>query len=93
MRVYIPQKEDAGVIVGAYPSTDSNYQGVVIELKGHTSAIGACGVTIEMTAHQAICLAIDLIHKANKHADDLHSSTSNALTRLTKKYGRLKNVG
>jgi hypothetical protein len=91
MKVYIPQKQDAGVIIGAHPSYSSTYQNICIEIKGHTKAIGACGVTIEMTPYQAICMAIELIHKANKHADDIHSNTANALKRLTKKYGRVKN--
>ncbi len=85
MRVFVPQAFD-GIIIGAHPKTTSTYATVNIEFKGHSHSRGACGATVEMSPHQAICLAVELIHKANKSADDLKAGTRNTLKRLSRKY-------
>lgn len=85
MRVFIPQSSDLGIINGAHPKVESVYAGVRVEFRGHAKS-QACGVTIEMTAQQALALAVDLIHKANKHGADLQKHSVASLKRLSKKY-------
>lgn len=87
MRVFIPQSSDLGIINGAHPKVESVYAGVWVEFRGHAKS-QACGVTIEMTAHQALAFAVDLIHKANKHGADLQKHSAASLKRLSKKYAK-----
>jgi hypothetical protein len=87
MRVFIPQSSDLGIINGAHPKVESVYAGVRVEFIGHAKS-KACGVMIEMTAHQALSLAVDLIHKANKHGADLQKHSAASLKRLSKKYAK-----
>lgn len=85
MRVFVPQAFD-GIIIGAHPQTTTTFDNVCVEFKGHSKSRGACSATVEMSPHQAICLAVELIHKANKNADDLKAGTRNTLRRLSRKY-------
>lgn len=85
MRVFVPQAFD-GIIVGAHPKTTATYETINIEFKGHSKDRGACAATVEMSPFQAVCLAVELIHKANKSADSLKADTRNTLKRLSRKY-------
>jgi len=85
MRVFVPQQFD-GIINGAYPKTTVLYDTVNIELRGHAHGRGACGVTIEMTPHNALTLAIELIHASDKSGKQLQDQTKAVLRRLSKKY-------
>lgn len=85
MRVFVPQAFD-GIIVGAHPKTTVTFDHINIEFKGHARDRGACGATVEMSPHQAVCLAVELIHQANKHADNMKADTRTTLKRLSRKY-------
>lgn len=77
-----------GYIRSAYQKTNPIHAGINFELHGMDLDGKARYCSIEMTAHEAIRLAISLIHNVNKHTDMLKSDTSAALKRLSKKYAK-----